>query len=301
MRASSERPLPSRLVSTQHPERLRATVGALLRDLVDDAAVFPPGNAEVPDAVVAHRLHRRAWYGDLVGPLLVRPAQVGELLAATRPGDDLDVGVVADANAGLAGLMAGAHELLDQDDRARLVQAEVALPSGHDPATATRVLVDQLALSVPTYVEVPRSGFEGALDVLAQDGAERAKYRTGGTTPNAVPESDELAVFLRAALDRRLSFKLTAGLHHAVRGPVADGSWQHGLLNVLAAVGAGADGADAAAMAGMLDLTDAGPLLDVLAGVDVAAVRRSFVSFGCCGVTDPIDELVAEGLLGSDS
>ena len=270
-----------------------------MRGLVDDAAVFPPGNATVPDAVAEHRVHRRAWYADVVGPLLVRPAQVGELLAATRPGDDLDVSVVADANAGLAGLMAGAHELLDQDDRARLVQAEVALPSGHDPAQATRVLVDQLALSVPTYVEVPRTGFDGALDVLADDGAERAKYRTGGTTPGSVPSSQELASFLRAALDRRLSFKLTAGLHHAVRGHVAQagGDVQHGVLNVLAAVAAGVDGADLAALVALLDQPAAEPLVDVLAGADVAAVRRSLVSFGCCGVTDPVDDLVELGLL----
>ncbi len=276
-----------------------ATVTALVRGLVDDAAVFPPGNAAVPEAVAEHRVHRRAWYGDAVGPLLVRPAQVDELLAATLPGDDLEVGVVADANAGLAGLVAGAHALLDQDDRARLVQAEVALPSGHDPAQATRVLVDQLALSVPTYVEVPRRGFEGALDVLAEDGAERAKYRTGGTTPGSVPSADELAGFLRAALDRRLSFKLTAGLHHAVRGHVATdgGDEQHGVLNVLAAVAAGVDGASGPTLAELLAQADVEPLLDVLTGADVAAVRRSLVSFGCCGVTDPVDDLVGLGLL----
>ena len=89
--------------------------------------------------------------------------------------------------------------------------------------------------------------------MLADDGAERAKYRTGGTTAGAVPSSVELAGFLRAALDRRLSFKLTAGLHHAVRGPLAEAEAQHGVLNVLAAVGAGVDGADAATMAGLLD------------------------------------------------
>lgn len=267
---------------------------------MDDAAVFPPGNAPVPQAVQEHHVHRQAWYGDLVGPLLVRPAQVGELLAATRPGDDLEVGLVADANAGLAGLVDGVHALLDQDDRARLVQAEVALPSGHDPAAATRLLVDQLTLSVPTYVEVPRTGFDGALDVLAEDGAERAKYRTGGTTPTAVPSAAELGAFLRGALDRRLSFKLTAGLHHLLRAQTSDGAVQHGILNVLAAVGAGVDGAPATTLVQLLEQTDLSAVLDVLAGVDVAAVRRSFVSFGCCGVTDPIDELVAAGLLDGE-
>ncbi|GAB3951461.1 hypothetical protein GCM10027614_53490 [Micromonospora vulcania] len=53
---------------------------ALLDGLVDDAAVFPPGSAELPDAVLAHRGYRTAWYADLVGPLLL-PAST--LTAAT--------------------------------------------------------------------------------------------------------------------------------------------------------------------------------------------------------------------------
>ncbi len=272
----------------------------LVRALLDDAAVFPPGDASVPAAVAAHRRHRSAWYGDAVGPLLVRPSQVGELLAVARAGDDLAVGLVADAAAGLAGLMEGVRGLLDQEDRARLVQAEIALPSAHDPAQATRVLLDQLTLSVTTYVELPRTGFEAALDVLAADGAERAKYRTGGPTAAAVPTEPELAGFLRAALDHRLPFKLTAGLHHALRSESADGMPQHGFLNVLAAVSAGTDGADAGQMARLLAERDAAPLLGILAGADVAAARRAFVSFGCCGVQDPVADLVALGLTDDD-
>jgi hypothetical protein len=294
---SPERPLPSPVVSTPAPERLRAVLPGLVRGLLDDAAVFPPGNATVADAVAAHREHRRSWYADAVGPLLVRPNQVGELLAATRGGDDLDVGLVADATAGLAGLLAGAREMIDLEDRARLVQAEIALPSGHDPARATQVLVEHLTLSVTTYVEVPRTDYAGALDVLAHDGAERAKYRTGGLTASAVPTDAELAGFLRAALDRRLPFKLTAGLHHAVRGTAPDGMEQHGFLNVLAAVSAAADGADAAQLERLLAERAAAGLFDALAGADVAAVRAAFVSFGCCGVQDPVADLVTLGLL----
>lgn len=284
-------------MSTPAPERLRAVLPGLVRGLFDDAAVFPPGNATVPDAVAGHRAHRTAWYGEAVGPLLVRPNQVQELLAATRAGDDLAVGLVADANAGLAGLLEGALALLDQEDRARLVQAETALPSGHDPAAATQVLLDHLTLSVTTYVEMPRTGYGGALDALAADGAERAKYRTGGPNAQAVPSQDELAGFLRAALDRRLPFKLTAGLHHAVRSTTAEGLEQHGFLNVLAAVSAGADGADAVEMARLLAERRPDALLGVLAGADVAAVRGAFVSFGCCGVQDPVADLVALGLM----
>ena len=41
-------------------------------------------------------------------------------------------------------------------------------------------------------------------------------------------------------------------------------------------------------------------LADVLRGGDVAAVRRIFASFGCCAVSDPVDDLVALGLLAGD-
>jgi len=273
-------------------------VGGLVAGLLDDAAVFPPGDATVPAAVAAHLDHRRAWYADLVGPLLVRASQVAELVAAAPPGADLRVGLVADT--GLAGLAEGGARLLDQDDRAELAQVEIALPAGHDPGAAAKVLVDQLAMSATAYVEVPRSGYEGALDVLADDGAERAKYRTGGLVPEAFPGEDELAGFLLACLERALPFKLTAGLHHALRCTVG-GLEQHGFLNVLAAVEAGRRGATPDELARLLGRRDADPLVEVLAAADVAAVRSAFVSFGCCGVTDPVDDLVALGLLAADA
>ena len=39
--------------------------------LLDDAAIFPPGNLPLPDAVHAHLAHSVAPYADLVGPLVV--------------------------------------------------------------------------------------------------------------------------------------------------------------------------------------------------------------------------------------
>jgi hypothetical protein len=46
-------------------------VPALFDGLVDDAAVFPPGNAPLDRALIGHRRHREAWYAGLVGPLVV--------------------------------------------------------------------------------------------------------------------------------------------------------------------------------------------------------------------------------------
>jgi len=44
---------------------------ALFEGLVDDAAVFPPGNAPLAEALRLHREHRGSGYAAFVGPLLV--------------------------------------------------------------------------------------------------------------------------------------------------------------------------------------------------------------------------------------
>ncbi|MET0740584.1 MAG: hypothetical protein ABWZ26_03420 [Candidatus Nanopelagicales bacterium] len=273
-------------------------IRGLLFRLIDDAAVFPPGNASVATAVEEHRRHRRAWYADCIGPLLLRPAQVAGALDLLRSGDDLGIGLVAQS--GLLDVAYARDLLLDHDESAALVQIEVALPAAHDIGAATQTLLTELAFSVPTYVEVPRTGWQPALDVLAEDGAEHAKYRTGGETPQAHPSESELAAFLRGCLDRNLGFKLTAGLHHAVRTTTDRGFEQHGLLNVLAAVTAGLDGADHGDLAALLADRSVDSLVALVDKADVAAVRRVFRSFGCCGVTDPLDELVVLGLLSPE-
>src|SRR5437764_5232024 len=71
--STASRPDPG--VDRRPDTQVRETVAGLMLGLVDDAAVFPPGNASVPDAVRAHRQHRSSWYADLVGPLLVRSSQ----------------------------------------------------------------------------------------------------------------------------------------------------------------------------------------------------------------------------------
>src|SRR4051812_49559276 len=48
-----------------------STIPGYLRGLVDDAAVFPPGNAPLEEAVAAHPRHPTAPYVAPVGPLVV--------------------------------------------------------------------------------------------------------------------------------------------------------------------------------------------------------------------------------------
>jgi hypothetical protein len=283
-------------------------VPALLARLVDDAAVFPPGNAPLPEAVAAHHGHRTAWYADLVGPLLVPASAVGsgELAAALDRGSagavepGLDVGIVGDTGIDALPGIAGA---LPRRARPRQVEVDVA-KRGEDPQPGlARLLGVARALpAVACFAEIPLAwGLLGALDALAQaraDGADVSpKFRTGGLAAELFPTPVELAAVICACRDRGLRFKLTAGLHHAIRYTDPEtGLVHHGFLNVLAAVVAADAGADVADVAPVLAGTDPVPLVEaVRAALD--RYRPLWIGFGTCSIPEPLDDLVRLGLL----
>jgi hypothetical protein len=156
---------------------------------------------------------------------------------------------------------------------------------------------------VPVAVEVPRGeDHDTALDDLAArfaDGRDViAKFRTGATPTWHWPDETELANFIAAATERGVPFKLTGGLHHAVRADHPDS--QHGLLNVLVAAQAGSTGSTPEHLAQVLEVRDPQALTALITGWDESAVdqtRRRFTSYGCCEVTDPLTDLADLGLL----
>lgn len=273
----------------------------LLDRLVDDAAVFPPGLAPLQSAVRDHLARRTSRYAALLGPLLV-PAdvagEVAELAAedertATEP---LRVGLVVRPDASSSGLP-DAVAALRADARVVVSGVEV----GWSPTW--RSAVD---LEVPVAVEVGLDEEQArALDEIAAavdaDAEVVAKFRTGATTRWAWPDEASLAGFLDAAVLHGLPFKLTGGLHHAVRSD--EGSEPaHGLLNVMLAVHEALDGAEAPELARVLAITDTELVTErvaALSAVHASRLRRTFRSFGCCGVLDPLTELEALGLLGT--
>jgi hypothetical protein len=168
---------------------------------------------------------------------------------------------------------------------------------------AVRVLDDVVPVGVPAAVEVPRSeARDEVLDVLAGT-RHRAKLRTGGVRAALFPSPGELAGTLHACVSRGVALKCTAGLHSAVRhtDPVT-GFEHHGFLNVILAVGSLTSGATPAVAAEWLGATDADGVVAALRTWTpdrVARARTSFTSFGTCSVLEPVDDLVALGLLPS--
>jgi len=263
--------------------------------LIDDAAVFPPGNAALEDALTAHHGFRDTRYESVVGPLLV-PASAVELLRGLADPDTV-TGVALVADTGLAGLVAARNAVQD-DAWLEVVHVELGLKVTADPAQDMSALLAALPFSVPVYIELPHTiDVMRPLAVLAADGVERAKFRCG---PDHVPSSEALAHFLHGCVTHRVPFKLTAGLHHALPYDMSNGARQHGFVNTLAATWAAIDGADHGTVASLLDTRDADIVLSVLDAADVGELRRLFRSFGSCSISEPYDELLALELIDKE-
>ncbi|MEV4611011.1 hypothetical protein AB0K43_00210 [Kitasatospora sp. NPDC049258] len=263
------------------------SVPALYRGLFDDAALFPPGELPLPEAVPAHAAHRTAWYAEAVGPFLCGAGRLAELRAAVAgplrvalvlPGGSTQL---APALAAAEGLTVAGVELADPDLPAALAALDAQLPPG-----------------APAAVELPRGeGLEAGLDLLAGT-PYRAKFRTGGLAAGAFPTEAELAAFQAACAERSLPYKCTAGLHHAVRHTdPATGFEHHGFLNVLLAAAAGEDAAAAAEVLAERSGEVLARAARALTEDQVTLVRGRFTAFGTCSVAEPLDDLAALGLL----
>lgn len=282
-------------------------IPAAFHGLVDDAAVFPPGNAPLNRAVRDHLGHREAAYADLVGPLVVGDAMLPDLQRLVEPVETtLGVSVVV---SGGAGAIEPAVRWATGSERLDLRGIEIALrdsATGELAHNARRLVtaVDQLVSmgdlddEVPVYVEMPRlygspptPDWFGALDeIAAMD--HRLKFRTGGLDADAFPSPHELAAGIGAALDRELAFKCTAGLHNAVRHHDAvTGFDHHGFLNVLLATRASLDGASVDDVAAVLVTRDGRTLTDGTDEAGLTGARHWFRSFGSCSVLEPLADL----------
>jgi hypothetical protein len=280
-----------------------STVPALFRHLVDDAAMFPPGELPLVEAVPAHRVHLRSEYADLVGPFVCTDDDLMKVAAeASRTeGTPLEVAVVITGGAG------GIEPVIKYGDRSTDVTVkaiEVRLRAEEDLSrNALRVVraCDDCLDEETAFVEIGLDGaWERALDVVA-DAGYAAKLRTGGLDPSLFPSAEQIAAFITACLDREVAFKCTAGLHNAVRHTAPDTGFEHhGFLNVLLATRASLDGSSQDEVAAILEDREGGRLAakaGELSEEQANGTRRWFTSFGSCSIDEPRHDLTALGLL----
>lgn len=270
---------------------MSAVLEGAFHRLFDDAAVFPPGDLPLLQAVPAHQGHRSAWYAPFVGSFVCPAARADEVDAPLELSLTLPQGP------------SGLPDVLDAWGRrplGRLVAVEVVPPPSVPAAETLAVLDAHLPDGVTGFVEVPRG--ERQSDVLdALVGTRyRAKFRTGGLVPQAHPDEADLAGSVLAAVRREVPFKCTAGLHHAVRH--TDGALeQHGFLNLMLATAAALHGAKETELAAVLAQREPQEVArQVVAAAEdgrLVQARTWFLSFGTCSITDPITDLTALGLV----
>ncbi|MDO5627876.1 MAG: hypothetical protein Q4G43_06080 [Mobilicoccus sp.] len=275
-----------------------------LQRLCDDAAIFPPGNMPLEQAVRTHVDHSLSDYRKVLGPFIVPGAKLDAVREFTTDLPDRSVwlAVTVPSPAALGEALAAAISI----PAIRLAGAEVAIPDDVDVAEVIPALEAALRHAgvdeTEIYVEVPRDERRiPLLDALA-DSDFYAKFRTGGVEAHMYPDAGELADAILGAVSRHLPFKATAGLHHAIRNtdPEGRGFEQHGFLNLFVATDAARQGKDREQLIQWLEERDgavvAAAIRDLTEERAVAA-RASFTSFGTCSILEPLDEMVGLGLI----
>ena len=268
---------------------MRVPLSEAWAHLVDDAAIFPPGDAPIHDATAAYGARTEEEGAELVGTFVLKDTDLPLVRGVTMP-----LSVVVTGGAGQLAGPAGLCQKLGLD----LAGLETALRDPDDLAGNARRVVaamEEVDGDVPVFVELPQTdttaGWLAAADVVAEAGL-RLKFRTGGLDAAAYPASEVLAGWVDAALDRETPFKCTAGLHRAVRHTGEDGFEHHGFLNVMLATRRAFDGASADEVVAVLEDRDL-----VVTADEVLAGRRWFISFGSCSVAEPWDDLHDLGLV----
>jgi hypothetical protein len=286
-------------------------IRTLLAHIVDYAGTFPPSSLPLDAAVATYAREMAGSDAWLLGRFVV---SAQNLDAVTTVGLDATSGDLDATTAGLdfgrasaewkLSVIAGsdARAAIDQvhafnarwAGRATVASVEFPATPPAEIATLVRLADNQIELffETPSDTELPVR-----LDAIAAARAA-AKVRTGGTTASAIPSSTAVADFVHECARRRLPFKATSGLHHAVRScyPLtyernSPTAVMYGFLNVLAAAAVAAAHAGRADIANMLVEPSAAVLLKTARRYDPAATRSFFRSFGSCSFREPAGEL----------
>lgn len=272
-----------------------------LAHFFDDAAVFPPGSAPLDVAVHQHLERRGTALITLTGPLLLPIQEVAKAQhLATQVADEFHIDLSATPlQIGLivpAGDLSAALDLIENTPAGlQFTGIEQKTTEGSWPGELEEL--QQANTALPRFAEFNSVQVaEGAITAL-QGGDVHLKVRTGGLQADLFPSPLELGTIITKAVQNRVPFKLTAGLHRALRHTNPEtGFTHHGFLNIAVATHAAATGANAHTVTEFLALTDPEQLTDHIRAIPVQAWRQRFLSFGTCSISEPLESLEELGL-----
>ncbi|HEX9960712.1 MAG TPA: hypothetical protein VGB00_07265 [Pyrinomonadaceae bacterium] len=293
-------------------EHIRESVRALLAGIVDYAGLFPPSALSMPEAVINYATYKNSNYNWMLGRFVVSVARLGEFAESAK-----DFFTRGEQEAWKLSVLAS-ENIYETVRRVEDFNAEYA-PYAQCDALEIKAdsvsLIQTCAEAVPpaftNYLEIPIAGKDfGEMVVALAMTKQRAKLRTGGTTPEAFPRPDEITRFIRTCSAANVAFKATAGLHHPVRcqksltyekdAPVG---MMYGFLNVFLAAAFARQGFKPSLLNELLEdewtesfIFDASGVWwrqeHFLSTAYLKLLReRGAISFGSCSFEEPIADL----------
>jgi hypothetical protein len=298
-----------------------AALHALLAGLIDYAGLFPPASLPMADAVSRYARDRRGQHAWMLGRFILPRLRLDEFAAHARAAQPWPLGVLASDDLAADGVAIAAFNDRHRESAragsagtgAHIDTVEVKAASAED----VRRIVAALPHTLRVWVEIaPGPAFDAAPEAIAAAGGHvGAKLRTGGVTPDAIPEATTVARFLLACARAGVMCKATAGLHHPLHGAhrltyAADSptALMHGFINVFLAAALARELVDLDTLVALLEERDARQIVwhdDHVRWRDhqidtnaIASTRASFASsFGSCSFEEPVADLAQLGWL----
>jgi hypothetical protein len=286
----------------------------LLHTLIDYAGLFPPAGLDMNKALGLYASYQTSMNAWMLARFVVPVARLDELRRA------MELVGAPYAHPWRLSALIGDNTAADVATAVAFNDARhQAIVDAFEIKASTAAAIGEIARAVPqgmkTYVEIPVADDPQALVAALAEHRLRAKIRTGGVVPDAIPPVEHVARFLRACYAAGVPFKATAGLHHPLRDEYAltyerdsPRATMHGFLNVFLAAVFNHNGLT---HRDTIDLLNLGALDDVVMDDEKIAWReyavtvneistirrRHAVAFGSCSFADPVDDLTRLGLL----
>ncbi len=272
---------------------------ALLTGCIDYAGLFPPAGLDLATTLREYERYREGADAWALGRLVLPAGSLAGFRAHVPPTArdwplSLLLGPEWENDLRLAEQLGIPIKMIEfkPAEVAQIAEVHSLVPAG------TRI-----------FFEVGTGGESaGFFSAIAEVGA-CAKIRTGGVVSGAIPSAVEVVRFVSCCAQRRIAFKATAGLHHALRAihPLTyhaggDRAPMHGFVNVILAASMLYAGGDPEQAIALLEddchtnfWTDAEDVYwrDQSFPTEVLAETRKkgMLSFGSCSFTEPLAEL----------
>jgi hypothetical protein len=287
-------------------------IRAMLTEIVDYAGLFPPAQLGMAQAVrnyAAYRCGPHAW---MLGRFIVPASRLDEFAGTSglllEDPEPWRLSVVC--NLPIAPHLQAIDAFHARGLGSRVDTLEIKAGRPEEIVTAAKDLNGRFT----AYFEIPHDAEAALFMPSLREAGARAKVRTGGVTPESIPNPQAIARFLLTCAESGVPFKATAGLHHPLRGMHQLGTKggeqavMHGFLNVFLAAALALCGSSLTELVDLLNENSAGSFTfgpgyvrwrsrEMSIG-QLIRMRQTFaVAFGSCSFEEPVADLKAMSLL----